>query len=101
MRVFQVRQIATGVIIWTGLAQDELGALDAMAHQAGYYDHSDIPENINRGGLSVEALKFDAPGSRVPRAGERVTGGRRFSQNAERSESSQSHSISKQGATTA
>jgi hypothetical protein len=56
MTVFQVRQRATGAILWTGSAFDEIGALDAMAHEAGYYDHSDIPEDIRSGGLTVEAV---------------------------------------------
>lgn len=57
MKVFQVRQRATGVILWTGSASDEMGALDAMAHEARYYDHSDIPERIREGGLTVEAVR--------------------------------------------
>lgn len=56
MKVFQVRHRLTGAILWTGAAHDEIGALDAMAHAAGYYDHSDIPETLRSGGLQVEAV---------------------------------------------
>lgn len=73
MRVFQVRQGATGAILWTGSAAGEIQALDAMAHEAGYYDHSDLPESVRRGGLSVEALMFGSPSHAGPRT---VTGGR-------------------------
>jgi hypothetical protein len=58
MPVFQVRQSATGAILWTGSAAGEIQALDAMAHEAGYYDHSDIPDGVRHGGLAVEALGF-------------------------------------------
>ena len=74
MRVFQVRQSATGAILWTGAAAGEIQALDAMAHEAGYYDHSDLPEGIRLGGLSVEALTFGA--SPAATAGRTVQGGR-------------------------
>ncbi|GJE52550.1 hypothetical protein GOFOIKOB_5623 [Methylobacterium tardum] len=57
MRVYQVRQSVTGTILWTGSATDPLGALDAMAHEAGYYDHSDIPEHLRAGGLHVEEIR--------------------------------------------
>ncbi|BDL38058.1 hypothetical protein [Methylorubrum sp. GM97] len=55
MSVFQIRQGGTGAILWTGAAANEIQAMDAMAHDAGYYDHSDLPENMRRG-LKVEAL---------------------------------------------
>lgn len=57
MRVFQIRHEGTGAILWTGSALDPLGALDAMAHEAGYYDHSDIPEHMRAGGLHVEEIR--------------------------------------------
>ncbi|MDP4023587.1 hypothetical protein Q8W71_13190 [Methylobacterium sp. NEAU 140] len=57
MRVFQVRQTTTGAILWTGAAADPLSALDAMAHEAGYYDHSDIPEHMRAGGLQAEEVR--------------------------------------------
>ena len=58
MSVFQIRQSGTGAILWTGAAANEIQALDAMAHDAGYHDHSDLPENM-RCVLKVEALSFD------------------------------------------
>ena len=72
MRVFQVRHGATGAILWTGSASGEIQALDAMAHEAGYYDHADLPDNIRHGGLSVETLFAPAIGP----GGDRVTHGR-------------------------
>ncbi|MGH1571327.1 hypothetical protein ACRAWG_12315 [Methylobacterium sp. P31] len=57
MKLFQIRHKATGAILWTGSATDPLAALDAMAHEAGYYDHSDIPENLRAGGIHVEEIR--------------------------------------------
>ena len=57
MKVFQVRQSATGTILWTGSASDPIAALDAMAHEAGYYDHGDIPEHLRAGGLHAEEIR--------------------------------------------
>ncbi|GJE29122.1 hypothetical protein LKMONMHP_3999 [Methylobacterium organophilum] len=73
MKVFQVRQGASGAILWTGAAAGEIQALDAMAHEAGYYDHSDLPASIREGGLSVEALGFSKSTGSPTR---RVEGGR-------------------------
>lgn len=58
MKVFQVRQSATGTILWTGSATDPIAALDAMAHEAGYYDHADIPEALRAGGLQAEEIRI-------------------------------------------
>ena len=57
MKVFQIRHEATGVILWTGSARDPLAALDAMAHDAGYYDHTDIPDHLRAGGFHVEEIQ--------------------------------------------
>lgn len=57
MPIFQIRQGGTGAILWTGAAANEIQALDAMAHDAGYYDLADLPESM-RGSLKVEALSF-------------------------------------------
>ena len=57
MKMFQVRQGATGAILWTGSAADPIAALDAMAHEAGYYDHSDIPDHLRAGGLQAEEVQ--------------------------------------------
>ncbi|WP_336488107.1 hypothetical protein [Methylobacterium nigriterrae] len=54
MRRFQVRQCATGHILWVGAAFNEIAALDAMAHEAGYYDFSDLPDHLRAGGLVAE-----------------------------------------------
>ncbi|MFF8798576.1 MULTISPECIES: hypothetical protein [unclassified Methylobacterium] len=60
MPIFQIRQGGTGAVLWTGAAANEIQAMDAMAHDAGYYDHSDLPENM-RGRLKVEVLSFAMP----------------------------------------
>ncbi|MCP1539962.1 hypothetical protein [Methylorubrum extorquens] len=73
MSVFQIRQGGTGAILWTGAAANEIQAMDAMAHDAGYYDHSDLPENMRRG-LKVEALSFGA--AREQASAGRTQGGR-------------------------
>ncbi|GLI96175.1 MULTISPECIES: hypothetical protein [Hyphomicrobiales] len=57
MKVFQIRHEVTGAILWTGSAPDPLAALDAMAHEAGYYDHSDIPDHLRAGGLAIEEIR--------------------------------------------
>ncbi len=80
MPVFQVRQGATGAILWTGSASNETRALDAMANEAGYYDESDLPESIRQGGLIVETLTFGQPRAAAGRSGDRVTGGRPIGQ---------------------
>jgi hypothetical protein len=56
MRVFQVRQRATGAILWTGSAQNEVAVLDAIGHEAGYYDFSDLPEQVRAGSLIAEIV---------------------------------------------
>lgn len=73
MSVFQIRQGGTGAILWTGAAANEIQAMDAMAHDAGYYDHSDLPENMRRG-LKVEALTFATSHARS--SADRMQGGR-------------------------
>lgn len=55
--IFQIRYGGTGSILWTGEAASEIQAMDAMAHEAGYYDHSDLPESMRRV-LKAEALSF-------------------------------------------
>lgn len=57
MKMFQIRQVATGMILWTGSAADPIAALDAMAHEAGYYDHADIPDHLRAGGLHAEEIR--------------------------------------------
>ena len=46
------------MILWTGAATDPIAALDAMAHEAGYYDHSDIPDHLRAGGLHAEEIQL-------------------------------------------
>jgi hypothetical protein len=57
MKLYQIRQNATGTILWTGSATDPLAALDAMAHEAGYYDHSDIPDHLRAGRIHIEEVR--------------------------------------------
>lgn len=73
MSVFQIRQGGTGAILWTGEALNEIQAMDAMAHDAGYRDRSDLPQNLSRG-LKVEALSFNV--SPAPTSAGRTLGGR-------------------------
>jgi hypothetical protein len=73
MPIFQIRHGGTGAVLWTGAAATEIQAMDAMAHDAGYYDHSDLPDNMRRG-LKVEALSFGA--ARGQASAGRTQGGR-------------------------
>ena len=73
MPIFQIRHGGTGSILWTGEAANEIQAMDAMAHDAGYYDHSDFPDNMRRG-LKVEALSFGT--ARGHASAGRMQGGR-------------------------
>jgi hypothetical protein len=57
MPIFQIRHGGTDAVLWTGAAANEIQAMDAMAHDAGYYDHSDLPDNMCKG-LKAEALSF-------------------------------------------
>ncbi|MET7246005.1 hypothetical protein ABZT49_21880 [Methylobacterium sp. EM32] len=58
MAIFQVRQAATGAILWTGGAENEQQALDAMAREAGYSDFSAIPESLRGAGTQVDRLNL-------------------------------------------
>ncbi|KMO33130.1 hypothetical protein VQ02_21485 [Methylobacterium variabile] len=58
MAIFQVRQAATGAILWTGGAENEQQALDAMAREAGYSDFSAIPESLRGAGTKVDRLNL-------------------------------------------
>lgn len=51
MGIYEIRQAATGTILWTGGAETAEQALDAMAREAGYRDYASIPEEA-RGGES-------------------------------------------------
>ncbi|MBY0295271.1 MAG: hypothetical protein K2X71_04405 [Methylobacterium sp.] len=56
MTIFQIKQAATGAVLWTGGAADEQQALDAMAREAGYADFSALPESLR--GTIVDRLNF-------------------------------------------
>ncbi|MGU3539961.1 hypothetical protein [Methylobacterium sp. A54F] len=56
MPIFQIRVCATGEVLWRGPARDELSALDAMAREAGYYGHPDLPARLWPSGVIVERL---------------------------------------------
>jgi hypothetical protein len=73
MSIFQIRQGGTGAILWTGEAANEIQAMDAMAHDAGYRDRSDLPQSLGRS-LNVEALSFNV--SPAPTSAGRALGGR-------------------------
>ena len=73
MPMFQIRQGGTGAVLWNGAAANEIQAMDAMAHDAGYRDRSDLPHSLGRA-LKVEALSFDV--SPAPTSTGRALGGR-------------------------
>ncbi|MEH3145779.1 MAG: hypothetical protein PGN34_10610 [Methylobacterium frigidaeris] len=52
MAIYQIKQTTTGAVLWTGGAEDERQALDAMAREAGYTDYEALPE-------ALRALKAD------------------------------------------
>ena len=57
MSIFQIRQKTSGAILWTGSAEDERTALDAMAREAGYADSSALPDSVRAAGF--EAARLD------------------------------------------
>jgi hypothetical protein len=57
MSIFQIKQKSNGAVLWTGSADDEQTALDAMAREAGYRDFSALPDTLRAAG--VEAAKLD------------------------------------------
>lgn len=57
MSIFQIKQTKSGAVLWTGAADDEKTALDAMAREAGYRDFSAVPETLRADG--IEAAKLD------------------------------------------
>jgi hypothetical protein len=56
--IYQVRQAATGVVLWTGGAENEQQALDAMAREAGYRDYASLPETVRGTGTRVDQLNL-------------------------------------------
>ncbi|AWN40353.1 hypothetical protein [Methylobacterium durans] len=56
MSIFQIRQKTSGAILWTGSADDEETALDAMAREAGYRDYAALPDSIRASGLETAKL---------------------------------------------
>lgn len=56
MMVFQVRQVTTGTILWTGAAENETAALDAMAREAGFDDRNDLPESMSTDSVKAEKV---------------------------------------------
>ena len=56
MSIFQSKQTKSGAVIWTGAAEDEQTALDAMAREAGYRDFSALPDTIRANGLKAAKL---------------------------------------------
>ncbi|TXM67678.1 hypothetical protein [Methylobacterium sp. WL120] len=57
MSIFEIRQTENGVVLWTGSAENEATALDAMAREAGYRDFLALPESVRSNGL--EAARLD------------------------------------------
>ena len=46
MGIYEIRQASTGAILWTGGAESEQQALDAMAREAGYPDYAALPSEL-------------------------------------------------------
>lgn len=55
MRIFQVSQQETGVILWVGGAVTADNALEIMAHEARYRNFGDVPREVI-GAVSVSIL---------------------------------------------
>lgn len=56
MTTYQIEQIATAVILWTGEALTEQAALDAYAQAAGYASHSAMAAEHSDDGVRVRAV---------------------------------------------
>lgn len=56
MSIFQIRQKASGAVLWTRSAPDEQAALDAMAREAGYRNFSALPEDLRAKGIQADKL---------------------------------------------
>ena len=56
MCIFQIRQKKSGAILWTGKAESEKTALDAMARAVGYPDYASLPREIRSAGIDTEKL---------------------------------------------
>ncbi|CAO4173946.1 hypothetical protein [Methylorubrum populi] len=56
MSIFQIRQKTSGAILWTGSADDERTALDAMAREAGYADYAALPHGLRAAGFMTDKL---------------------------------------------
>lgn len=54
--IFTVRQKTTGYVLWTGAAENEHQALDAMAREAGYDDYAALPSEVRGGDNLVQPL---------------------------------------------
>ncbi|KQT61149.1 hypothetical protein ASG52_16240 [Methylobacterium sp. Leaf456] len=56
MSIFQIRQKTSGAVLWTGSADDERTALDAMAREAGYADYAALPDGLRTAGFETSKL---------------------------------------------
>lgn len=56
MTIYQIKQTASGAVLWTGQAADANGALDAMAREAGYIDFQALPAKIRSAGVVATEL---------------------------------------------
>ncbi len=57
MSIFQIKQAKSGAVLWTGSAESERNALDAMAREAGYADFNAMPDHLRNAG--IETAKLD------------------------------------------
>ncbi len=56
MSIFQIRKRTSGAVLWTGSAESEKTALDAMAREAGYPDFASLPVQLRAGGIKASKL---------------------------------------------
>ena len=56
MKTYEIEQTATAVILWTGEADSEETALDAMAREAGYRDYAHACEETDGSGVEVREV---------------------------------------------
>jgi hypothetical protein len=56
MGIYEIRQAASGAILWTGGAESEEQALDAMAREAGYRDYASMPAEVRGGDARATRL---------------------------------------------
>lgn len=57
MKLYEIEQAETGVVMWKGEAESEAEALDAMAQDAGYRDYAHASEDTDGRGIEVREVR--------------------------------------------